>query len=87
MTLNPSPELEGRRLIMAGLTSALLMATGALWKPVTALVDLLGVSDRLGHLVLATLLFQIPWVIAVVFQTLLYVEMRRLRDPFPEPAA
>lgn len=79
--------LKGRRLIYAGIECALLIALEASWKPIHALADLLGVVDPILHTALSYLLFQVPWVLIAVFETMLYVEMRRLRDPFPEAGA
>ncbi|MDQ0465793.1 hypothetical protein QO010_003585 [Caulobacter ginsengisoli] len=75
--------IRGRRLIVAGLCSGIALATEMIWKTIHGLVQLAYVRPLPAETALSYLLYDIPMVLALVFETVLYLEMRRLRDPFP----
>lgn len=74
---------KGRRLIIGGLTAGIDLAIEASWKPIHALVQPLNIHPSVLQSGASYVLFTLAWAPAIVFGTVLYLEMRRLRDPFP----
>lgn len=78
---------RGHRLVMAGLTCGLDLALERSWQPIRAVIEPLQIRPWIAETALVHLAVDALWIPVVVFETILYLEMRRLRDPFPPAEA
>lgn len=76
---------RGRRLLMGGFFCAthLVLAFGS--KQIHELVFLIHLRSPFSDTIVSLLLYNVLATLVIVFETVLYLEMRRLRDPFPTP--